>query len=50
MGYVSDPGGGLVTPDWVASGRYELEIADQRFPATASLRAFYDPGNARIRT
>ncbi len=49
MGYVSDPGGGVVTPDWIASGRYELEIADERFPARASLRAPYDPANERIR-
>jgi 4-methylaminobutanoate oxidase (formaldehyde-forming) len=38
-----------VTPEWVASGRYELEIANVRVPAKASLRAFYDPANERIR-
>jgi 4-methylaminobutanoate oxidase (formaldehyde-forming) len=49
MGYVADPGGGVVTPDWVISGRYELEIANERVPARASLRAPYDPANDRIR-
>ena len=50
MGFVSDPGGGLVTPDWLLAGRYELEIANERVPATASLRAWYDPANERIRS
>jgi 4-methylaminobutanoate oxidase (formaldehyde-forming) len=49
MGYVADPGGGVVTPDWIASGRYEVEIANDRVPARASLRALYDPANERIR-
>ncbi len=49
LGFVARPDGGTVTADWVESGHYELEIADERVPATASLRAFHDPGNARIR-
>ena len=50
MGFVSDPGGRLVTPDWLLAGRYELEIANERVPARASLRAWYDPTNERIRS
>jgi 4-methylaminobutanoate oxidase (formaldehyde-forming) len=50
MGYVAHPHGGVVTPEWVGTGRYELEIADVRTPARASLRAFYDPANERIRS
>ena len=48
LGYVrrSD---GLVTPDWLAAGRYEVEVATARHTATASFRAPYDPTNARIR-
>jgi hypothetical protein len=38
-----------VTRDWLAAGRIEVEVALERLPATASLRAPYDPGNARIR-
>ena len=49
MGYVAHPEGGVVTPEWIESGRYELEIANERVPARASLRAFYDPANERIR-
>jgi 4-methylaminobutanoate oxidase (formaldehyde-forming) len=48
LGYVrrSD---GLVTPDWLAAGHYEIEVATARHAATASFRAPYDPTNARIR-
>jgi glycine cleavage system aminomethyltransferase T/glycine/D-amino acid oxidase-like deaminating enzyme len=49
MGYVANPGGGIVTPDWIESGHYELEIAHARVPARVSLRALYDPSNERIR-
>lgn len=38
----------FVTPDFVRAGRYEIEIAGIRVPATASLTPLYDPGNARI--
>ena len=37
-----------VTPDFVRAGRYEIEIAGVRVPATASLAPLYDPANARI--
>ena len=49
LGYVQRPDG-PVTPDWLAAGRYEVEVALERIPAAASFRAPYDPGNARIRT
>jgi 4-methylaminobutanoate oxidase (formaldehyde-forming) len=49
LGYVSDPDGGLVTPDFVMAGTYELEVACERFPATATLKPLYDPKNERIR-
>ena len=48
LGYVRRKDG-PVTPDWVAAGRWELEIATERHGATASLRAPYDPSNSRIR-
>lgn len=31
------------------AGRYEIEVACERFSATASLKPMYDPGSARIR-
>jgi 4-methylaminobutanoate oxidase (formaldehyde-forming) len=49
MGYVHNPSG-LVTPDWISSGRYEIEIAAERVAADASLQAFYDPRGERIRS
>ena len=41
MGYLNHPGG--VTAEWLAAGRFEIDVAGERVPATASLRAFYDP-------
>jgi hypothetical protein len=38
-----------ITADWLAAGAYEVEVATERFPASASFRAPYDPTNARIR-
>ena len=47
MGYVQNPEG--VTPEFVAEGRYEIEVAERRVPARASLTPLYDPRNLRIR-
>ena len=38
-----------VTAEWVAAGRYEIEVAGERFPARASLRPFYDPASERVK-
>ena len=42
-------GGALVTPDWLASGRWEVDIAGTRHAAEVSLRPMYDPTSARVR-
>ncbi|MBC8269802.1 MAG: FAD-dependent oxidoreductase [Rhodospirillaceae bacterium] len=47
MGYVECENG--VDADYVNAGSYEIEIACQRFPATASLKPFYDPKSERIK-
>jgi 4-methylaminobutanoate oxidase (formaldehyde-forming) len=47
MGYLKNEGG--VTAEWLAAGSYEIEVANVRVPATASLRSFYDPHNNRVR-
>ena len=47
MGYLRDPGG--VTEDWLAAGRYELEVAGERVPAELHLRPLHDPDNTRVR-
>jgi 4-methylaminobutanoate oxidase (formaldehyde-forming) len=38
-----------LTPDWLAAGELEVDIAGVRYPAVASLKPMYDPTNARIR-
>ena len=47
MGYVSAET--ILTPDYLLSGAYEIEIASTRFSAKPSLRPFYDPMSERIR-
>jgi 4-methylaminobutanoate oxidase (formaldehyde-forming) len=47
-GYVRRPVEG-VTPAFVLSGRYELEVATERVPAEVFLEPPYDPHNARVK-
>jgi 4-methylaminobutanoate oxidase (formaldehyde-forming) len=47
MGYVTHPDG--VDAAFLRAGRWELEIALDRFPATASLEPPYDPSSTRVR-
>jgi 4-methylaminobutanoate oxidase (formaldehyde-forming) len=47
MGYVTVPNGTVA--DYVAGARFEIEIAAEHFPATASAKPFYDPTSARMR-
>jgi 4-methylaminobutanoate oxidase (formaldehyde-forming) len=48
MGYLNNTGG--VAKDWLDAGAFEIEVATERIPATASLRSFYDPRNERVKT
>ena len=41
-------GHGPVTPQWLADGRWEVDVAGTRHPAVVSLRPMYDPTSARI--
>ncbi len=47
LGYVTAADGATVGA--IDADAYEIEIAGVRYPATASLRPLYDPGNTRIR-
>ena len=38
-----------VSAEWIAAGRYEVEVADERIPARVSLRPFHDPANERVK-
>jgi len=42
--------GGFVTPDFVMSGNYEIDIAGVRYPAEVSLSPMYDPKMKRVRS
>jgi sarcosine dehydrogenase len=46
-GYIRNPAG--VQTDWLLSGRYELEVAAERVPATIHLAPLYDPKMERIK-
>ena len=46
-GYVRNGGG--VSTDYLTSGRYELEVASERVPATLHLAPLYDPRMERIK-
>ena len=48
MGYVSLEAG--VTKEWLESGRWEVEVACERFGARVSLQAWYDAKNERIKS
>ena len=47
LGYVEHEEG--VTVDFIKSGKFEIQVAGERFPAKASLRSMYDPKNLRVR-
>ena len=47
MGYVKHTEG--VTEELIESADWEIEIACERFPAEAALRAFYDPAGEKIK-
>jgi 4-methylaminobutanoate oxidase (formaldehyde-forming) len=49
LAYVWDAGAGPVTPDWVRSGDYEVDVGGDRYPVRVTLRPPYDPGNERVR-
>ncbi len=44
-----DGGGEPVTAEWLARGAWEVEVADRRVKARASLRPLYDPDSARVK-
>ncbi|HXI68473.1 MAG TPA: FAD-dependent oxidoreductase, partial [Steroidobacteraceae bacterium] len=48
LGYVAS-GGARAGAEWIAAGRYEVEVADERIPARVSLRPFYDPASERVK-
>ena len=49
LAYVWRRDGGVVTPDHLASGAYELDVGGRIHAAAVGLRAPFDPANERIR-
>jgi 4-methylaminobutanoate oxidase (formaldehyde-forming) len=47
FGYVRHAGG--VSDEYLLSGRYELVVAGEVFPAGIGLKPFYDPANVRVK-
>jgi sarcosine dehydrogenase len=48
MGYVANSRG-LADAEFVLGGRYEVEVAGDRFAADVQLQGYYDPTNARVK-
>jgi 4-methylaminobutanoate oxidase (formaldehyde-forming) len=48
LGYVEN-GGKAVTPEFIESSRFEIEVAGARLRANASLKPLYDPESLRVR-
>ena len=40
---------GGITPEWLESGGFGLEIASKQVPVELQLQAFYDPCGERVR-
>jgi 4-methylaminobutanoate oxidase (formaldehyde-forming) len=48
LGLVTNPAG-PAEKGWIESGRYRIDLAGERFSATVSTRAPYDPAGERVR-
>jgi 4-methylaminobutanoate oxidase (formaldehyde-forming) len=48
MGYAKSDSG--VTPQWLESGVWEVEVAGERYPARVQLQPWYDPKGERIKS
>jgi glycine cleavage system aminomethyltransferase T len=49
LAYIARPDGDVVGRDFVGSGAYSVNVGGAVVPATATLRAPYDPAGAKIR-
>jgi heterotetrameric sarcosine oxidase gamma subunit len=49
LGYVRHPAGEVVTPEFLRTGRYQVNAGGDVYPATVSLRPPFDPAGARVR-
>ncbi len=49
LGYLRPPAGDVVTPEFLRTGRYEVNAGGDIYPATVSLRPPFDPSGTRVR-
>jgi glycine cleavage system aminomethyltransferase T len=49
LAYVRRADGGVVTPDYLKSGRYQVNVGGQLCAATVSLRPPFDPDGVKVR-
>ncbi|HEY5351757.1 MAG TPA: FAD-dependent oxidoreductase [Streptosporangiaceae bacterium] len=49
LGYLRHPGGEVVTPGFLGTGRYQVNAGGDLYPATVSLRPPFDPSGTRVR-
>jgi 4-methylaminobutanoate oxidase (formaldehyde-forming) len=49
MAYVRHPGGDVVTPEYVRSGRYQVNVGGQVCEANVSMRPPFDPDGEKVR-
>ena len=49
LGYLRHPAGDVITPEFLRSGRYQVNAGGDLYPATVSLRPPFDPASTRVR-
>jgi len=49
LAMIADPDGAPIDAKWIEAGRWEVEIANTRYPAIASLKPLYDAENKRVK-
>jgi 4-methylaminobutanoate oxidase (formaldehyde-forming) len=48
LGIITRPEG-PADQEWITAGRYEIDLAGERFAAAVSLKAPYDPNSLRVK-
>jgi glycine cleavage system aminomethyltransferase T len=49
LSMVQAPNGSVVNKDFIANGKWEIEIADKKYPCKLSFAPFYDPKGLKIK-
>jgi glycine cleavage system aminomethyltransferase T len=49
LAYVRRPDGGVVTPDYIKAGAYQVNVGGRLCGASVSLRPPFDPDGERVR-